>query len=470
MMKKILFSFCLAIFAMTTVTKAQSTATLIPVVDTLHYYFNKHYFKTGTPMNSFPFYKSAAATSTVLTHVGSKFENKDALVVTGLEAFAMMGKSTSQLTIKVNLYLCNLDGNKMPIIPAIDSVETTVSKAPGASIDAYMVIGGNFKASKSYTLNNDYAVLFRNMSTVKGDTVRLMRTAGMTYTAWPNVSWNVKYSDSYGVARNLGTFVSTKNLNLPVYGFTYGTDYEFCVAPRVQYTLTADHLVPNEIATQQTVCTFQPLTYQNTSSFQFTHRMFNLLEFYKKWSLLSPFQGQPVNGGWPADSSITWNFLDFDNTTKRPDSRTFLPYGGGTNQIIHYSDSVGCFQGCQFRANLRSMRIYGRNTSVPYRSNQDFELCVDYCNGDAQGIANHGVLSQANLYPNPTINGKVTISGLKGNNRIEVYDILGQVVLSEMTEQEKLQIDLSKQAKGNYFVRITNASNLTRAIKIQKLD
>lgn len=454
---------CLAFFATNLSVKAQSSPTLIPVIDTLHYYFNKHYFKTGTSIHNFPFYKSAAATSTVLTHVGSRFENKDTLLITGLEAFAMMNVFTSQTTIKVHLYLCNLDANKMPIIPAIDSIITTVT---GSKVN-YGVIGGNFV--KPHKITKDYAVLFRNMSTFKGDTVKLMRTAGMTYTAWPT-PWDKKYSDSYGYARNKGNFMSTTNLNLPEFGFITGSDYEFCVAPRVQYTLTADHIQPNEVATQQTVTTFQALTYKNASSFHFTHRMFNLLEFYKKWNLLSSFVGQPVNGGWPADSSITWNFLDVDRGPTRPDSRQFLPYGGGNNQIIHYSDSTGCFQGCQFRANLRSMGIYGRNTSVPYRANQDFELCVDYGPGDGLGISKNNGFENLNLYPNPTISGKVNIAGLNGKNTIQVYDVLGQLIMSEMIEQEKTQIDLSKQAKGNYIVRILNDRNQSKVVKIQKLD
>ena len=462
MMKKLLFSTCVAFFAMTMVIKAQ--ATLIPVTDTLHYYFNKHYFKTGTTINNFPYYKSAAATSTVLTHVGSRFETKDTIVITGLEAFAKMGPSTSQLKIKVTLYLCNLDGSNMPILPAIDSVSQDVF----GSTNAYNVIGGNF--AKPRKIAKDYAVLFRNMSTVKGDTVHLMRTAGMTYTAWPAVAWNKKYSDSYGYARKLGTFVSTKDLNLPAYNFAVGTDYEFCVAPRVQYTLTANHIQPNEVVSQQTVCTFQALTYQNASSFHFTHRMFNLLEFYKKWNLLSPLVGQPINGGWPADSSITWNFLDVDRGPTRPDPRQFLPYGGGNNQIVHYSDSADCFGGCQFRANLRSMGIYGRNTSVPYRGNQDFLLCVDYCNGDAAGISTNQSYAKLMVYPNPVNNGKSTVKGLVGKNSIDVYDMLGQLVHHEMTEQESVQIDLSKLALGNYVIRIANDRNQNKTLKLQKAE
>lgn len=69
------------------------------------------------------------------------------------------------------------------------------------------------------------------------------------------------------------------------------------------------------------------------------------------------------------------------------------------------------------------------------------------------------------LYPNPTINGKTTISGLEGANTITVYNMLGQKISSQNTSSESVTIDLSSQAAGNYFVRISN-SNETKTIKV----
>src|SRR4051812_50140347 len=62
------------------------------IVDTLHYYFNKYYFKTGvTSYTAYPFFKSASitiATASNVTHLGSRFMNpSNNMTVTGLEAF-----------------------------------------------------------------------------------------------------------------------------------------------------------------------------------------------------------------------------------------------------------------------------------------------------------------------------------------------------------------------------------------------
>ena len=80
--------------------KAQTTNTAT-VVDTLHYYFNKYYFKTGvTTYSNYPFFKdpSPKCSNASVTHVGSRFENAVSdLTVTGLEAYAGMPGVTANL-------------------------------------------------------------------------------------------------------------------------------------------------------------------------------------------------------------------------------------------------------------------------------------------------------------------------------------------------------------------------------------
>ncbi len=70
------------------------------------------------------------------------------------------------------------------------------------------------------------------------------------------------------------------------------------------------------------------------------------------------------------------------------------------------------------------------------------------------------------LYPNPTINGKTTITGLVGMNTITVYNMLGQTVLTLNTDKEEAIIDLVNQPIGNYLVKITDADKATKTIKV----
>lgn len=70
------------------------------------------------------------------------------------------------------------------------------------------------------------------------------------------------------------------------------------------------------------------------------------------------------------------------------------------------------------------------------------------------------------LYPNPTINGKTTITGLVGMNTITVYNMLGQSILTLNTDKEEAMIDLANQPIGNYLVKIIDADNTTKTIKV----
>lgn len=71
-----------------------------------------------------------------------------------------------------------------------------------------------------------------------------------------------------------------------------------------------------------------------------------------------------------------------------------------------------------------------------------------------------------NVYPNPTVNGKTSISGLEGTNVITVYNMLGQVISTTSTDKDVVSIDLSAQMAGNYLVRITNSNNQTKTVKV----
>ena len=80
--------------------KTASTPTL--VVDTLHYYLNKVFYKAGTTdISQFPYYKSAASTGTGVSHVGSRFDVPlgDSIIITGLEAYARKHGFTANLKI-----------------------------------------------------------------------------------------------------------------------------------------------------------------------------------------------------------------------------------------------------------------------------------------------------------------------------------------------------------------------------------
>lgn len=479
MMKKLLL-LSTVVFSLGASLKAQNTNTAT-VVDTLHYYFNKYYFKTGiTTYSNYPFFKdpSPKCANATVTHVGSRFENAVSdLTVTGLEAYAAMPLITANLKFPVHLYLCNLNSNGMPVLPPIDSVVTEIN---GSYKSKPAILGGNFV--NPVVVSGDFAVLIRNMSNFCGDTVYLLRTAGLTPTnvstpaAWTSAS---KYSDdNFGYIRYKATsagatFFNTKNFTLtPGYGM--GTDYEFMVAPRVTYTIQASQQIPQNIIEfnadplgNDTICTRTNFTFTNLSSWQFSNRFYNLNEFYRKWNLYYPFVAQPACcGGFSADSAITWNFEYTENALPPRDPRVFLPYrypGTNPTTIQSFSDLAGCWDN-QFRAKLRPMSAFGRQPE--YSFNEPFRICLKFCNDDGTGVAENAAFGKLKMFPNPSANGSTKITGLSGENDITVYNVIGQVVIGRHVSTNEVNLDLSQLKAGTYQVKVSNSANQSKTMHL----
>lgn len=461
--------------------KATSTATL--VVDTLHYYLNKYYYKTATTsLVNFPFYKSPSATVTNIniTHCGSRFDVPagETVTVTGLEAFASKTGTTTNGYIPVHILLVKLNSSSgLPEFPAIDSIVTGVGS--GAVLSPSL-LGGNFTHTTSASpiikvptpriITSSFAVLIRNMSTTDGDTVRLLRTAGATLTNSARPT-SEKCSDTdYGFVRYQDTFYSTRNFTLAP-GFGIGTDYEFIVAPRITYSIQASHLVPQGVIVAadipstipDTNCTREVMTFTNTSSQFYRHRQYNLNEFYRKWNLYSQFLLAPV-GGFSNDSAITWNF-EFYVKRNPVETRLFLPYtenlsvNGTINALTDSTNQPDCFTINQFRARLRPMGAFSKMPQLIY--NEGFKFCLKYCNGDAVGINSNKRYDDFKISPNPLNDGYTQVSGLKGKNRILVYNSFGQLVFTDLTEISNSIIDLSHQPRGIYVLKVVSENNLT---------
>ncbi len=454
--------------------KTTNTNTLL-VKDTLHYYLNKFYFKTATvDYTNFPKYKSAASTVTNITHVGSRFDVPagETVTVTGLEAFGQRVQPAVHLTIPINIYLCNLNAQGFPVLPPLDSVQTIVGG------NAVTPIGGPLLHGPR-TMTTDFAILFRNVSTSSGDYAYLLRTAGTTATN-SSAPVSTKCSDfengkDYSFVRFNGTFYSTKDFTLsPEFGI--GTSYEFVVAPHVEYEVQASQIMPTwvkllgDTTDDEFVCARLPMTFTNTSSGFFEHRMYNLNQFYRKWNLGSPFPPF-FSSAFAADSSITWNF-DFIYVQNVRDSRVFLPYVNN-HTVTLYNDVASepfCFDANnQFRARLKPMGAKGR---VPqFAFTESFKVCLTWCNGDTVGIGElNNNYKYLKVYPNPAVSGKTLISGLKGENLIEVYNMLGQTILTEKANSESFEINLSKQPTGTYLLKIVNSDKQTKMLKIINQD
>jgi hypothetical protein len=75
------------------------------------------------------------------------------------------------------------------------------------------------------------------------------------------------------------------------------------------------------------------------------------------------------------------------------------------------------------------------------------------------GIENTGTLAWTAVFPNPST-GQFTVSGLfSENSQIEVYNPIGERVHAELVSSSRSTIDISKQPKGIYFIKVTDGES-----------
>jgi hypothetical protein len=72
------------------------------------------------------------------------------------------------------------------------------------------------------------------------------------------------------------------------------------------------------------------------------------------------------------------------------------------------------------------------------------------------------------IYPNPSVNGFVNVTGLRGSSHISVFNTLGQIVLNHDASNDNTEINISSLPPGNYIMRVTGDENVSTTIKLLK--
>ncbi len=148
-------------------------------------------------------------------------------------------------------------------------------------------------------------------------------------------------------------------------------------------------------------------------------------------------------------------------TTTGATTYTYTRVGGAVTSSAGVAVVTPTITGAQGMVNYT---VNGTDAGTGCRTNQAvISISVAVCAGIAAN-GDYGV--NISVYPNPAVNGKAIISGLEGTNTINVINVLGQSVLTLKTDEETVNIDLSKQVSGNYLVKITDETNMSRIVKL----
>ncbi|MGE0568262.1 MAG: T9SS type A sorting domain-containing protein [Bacteroidia bacterium] len=398
------------------------------VTDTNWYFFNKHAYR-NTPANAnlFPTFKNAPTytASNAINAGGSVFNNTGGnVVVSGIEALVMRQASSPSTPVQVELSLWNVTSG-LPTGNAVASCTTGVSTST-----AGVFVGCNFAAPAIVV--GDFAVVIRNVSTNNQDTIRMFMNNARTSTS--SATPAEKYGEGMGILGVGPTFGSTWAKTTNVFnGASYGSDFEFVLAPRVTYTFTADHN-PNPAITAP-ICNTTQITYVNTTTSFANHRQWNLNKFAKAWA---PFSNTLTI---TADSVYTWNFGDGVTLYDESPTHTYVVASSGP-----VNDNLA--------VKIQKMSDYSSpNTQLDVKA---WTVTITICN---VGLTENNLETQFELYPNPA-NEQVTVyvNDANANTSISVLNALGQVVLTENRVSDKNVINTESLAKGVYFVKVSDGT------------
>ncbi|WP_347373031.1 Omp28-related outer membrane protein [Aequorivita sp. Q41] len=160
-------------------------------------------------------------------------------------------------------------------------------------------------------------------------------------------------------------------------------------------------------------------------------------------------------------SDVRWYVYDSNGTSVYRGG----PYPNGSPQTV--TESFQLAEDCyEFRILDTASNGGGEITITDNQGTQLYHTNGNYGNGESSPFSSNGVLgvnqnqlNDVRLYPNPatsTINLKNA-----ANANIEVYDILGKLILSENNISMDAQINVSQLQAGTYFMKIAKDNLLT---------
>lgn len=404
-------------------TQLNKATANVPVVDTLDYFFLKHFLRNAPPNNgSFSTIKNAPTYTNTNSGArwGAMFQNSGSLVVYGAEVLSFAQANAPSGTVNVQFGVYNVTAG----VPAGAPLATFTTGIPTGTAGSYY--GGNF--TNSVIVTGDYAIMVKNISANNADTIRIFLTNANTATS--TAVQNQRFGESFGnVQTQGGTFFNLTNV------FGSGTDFEPIITARIGYLMTADAV------TTASTCNTSPVNYPNTSSAWINHRQYNLNRFLNQWAPFGNTTGYNTLNALK-DSIFTWNFGDGATQYGLSPTHTYslVTMSGPVNdQLI-----------------ARVFKMAGSGAKVT--DSKAWTTNVQICN---VGLTENSLESKLAVYPNPATDKVVVyLNNANSNTTIQVLNALGQVVYTKNNVSDRNEISTAAFAQGVYFVRVTNGKEV----------
>jgi hypothetical protein len=143
---------------------------------------------------------------------------------------------------------------------------------------------------------------------------------------------------------------------------------------------------------------------------------------------------------------------------------------GGTTIALTGAPTGGSYSGTHVSGAVFSPATTGTFTPT-YTYTDAATSCTNSASGtivvkNCVGISQVSQNQNLSFYPNPVLNGTLTIKNLEGSNTIEVYNILGVSIYKQLSTKEEITLDFSSAPSGNYFLKVIDSSGQSKTLKI----
>lgn len=146
------------------------------------------------------------------------------------------------------------------------------------------------------------------------------------------------------------------------------------------------------------------------------------------------------------------------------DYRTTYTYDGNDNEITYLDEE---WDGSSWANSYRYNSTYCSDNCLLSRSSYSWDgssWLLSYSEntfcGAVTGIAENGV-STFSVYPNPN-QGQFVVEGRSADYTIDIYNNMGQLLLSQRAVQERTQLNLQQQPSGIYHVSVIANKEVSR--------
>lgn len=183
--------------------------------------------------------------------------------------------------------------------------------------------------------------------------------------------------------------------------------------------------------------------------------------FYKLLDFNGITNGKSPNGSLISDGTFLYGTTVNGGTNSLGVIFKIMLDGTGYSKLLDFAGSVnGSHPYCTFIS--EGNFLYGMTSRG---GTSDFGTIFKY--DTPTGIAENNMTNIFNLYPNPN-SGTFAIETKENNCTLIISNFLGENIYQSETKNQKSEIDLSKQPKGIYFVKIYEGKEThTKKIVVQ---